>query len=355
MSNDVQFSSLNDLMNSGMGGKRLSNLLLNSNMDHNVLRPFIGDDGRYYVNKRIGNETKAVLHNEGTLRKLEWELLDSQVIQAAKPRLKLWDVLSQKVPYTLNDPLSVLTLQYQTQSDISEATISMDGLRTSEADRPTYDLVNLPIPVIHKDFSFPLREIAASRRGGTPLNISTAALASRRVAEMAEQLAVGSITYTAGGNTVYGLTNFPSRATFTMTAPTAGGWTPTTTVNEVLQMMQVSRDNYNYGPWDLFVSVNWPQYLDRDMAGAYKDKTLRQRLLDIEGINSITSLDYMSGYQMVLVQMTTDNIQGVKGMMPTVLQWDEAGGMEVRFKVMAIMVPWLKADKNANCGIVHGS
>jgi len=55
------------------------------------------------------------------------------------------------------------------------------------------------------------------------------------------------------------------------------------------------------------------------------------------------------------VQQTSDVIREVVGMDITTVQWEEEGGMRLNFKVMAILVPQLRADFNGNTGIVHGS
>ena len=341
--------------NGGPGSGAVAKKLLNSDFDVNALRPYIANDGRSYHDRMVNGEKRTFIDNDGTLRKLEWELLDKAIIPAAKPRLKLVADLLQSVPYSLPNPMGTTTIQYQQQSDISEATLSLDGVRRSERDRPTFSLVNLPIPIIHKDFSYNIRELETSRRGGQPLDTVTATLAARRVAEIAEQLAIGTLSYSSGGDTVYGLTNFPSRITYSITDPTGGGWTPANTVNDVLAMQLASRQHYNFGPWKLYVSLNFAQYLDRDMSGYYMNKTLRQRIKDIEGITDVVTLDYLTGYQMILVQMDANNIQMIKGMMPTMVQWEGSGGFEVFFKIFAILVPWLRSDKYGNCGIVHGS
>jgi hypothetical protein len=39
----------------------------------------------------------------------------------------------------------------------------------------------------------------------------------------------------------------------------------------------------------------------------------------------------------------------------TTVQWEEQGGLLLNFKIMAIMVPQLRADHNGNTGIVHGT
>ena len=352
----AMISNAKDLISGGGAvGQAIAKKLLNSDFDHNSLRPYVDEHGRGFHDRIVNGKKHTFIDNDGTLRKLEWELLDKTIIKAAKPRLKLVADLLQEVPYSLPNPMGQTTIQYQQQSDISEATISLDGVRRSERDRPTYSLVNLPIPIIHKDFSYNIREIETSRRGGQSLDVSTAELAARRVSEIAEQLAIGTLSFTSGGDTVYGLTNYPNRITYSISNPTGGGWTPAATIADILAMQLASRQHYNFGPWRLYCSLNFAQYLDRDMSGYYMNKTLRQRIKDIEGITDIVTLDYLTGYQLILVQMDSSNIQMIKGMMPTMVQWEGSGGFEVFFKVFAILVPWLRSDKYGNCGIVHGS
>ena len=245
-------------------------------------------------------------------------------------------------------------------TDIGFADVNMDGLTRTKGERPEYNLVNLPLPIIHKDFSFPLRELMVSRNSGTPLDTTTAELAGRRVAEAIEQLAIGNWgSYAFGGNSIYGLTTFPNRITSSLTLPTLTAWTPAKTVTEVLAMVQKSRLAFHYGPWVLYVSNLWDQYLDQDYiitGGAnVATQTLRERLAKISGIADIRTLDYLTGYQFVLVQQTQDVIREVVAMDITTVQWATQGGMELNFKVMAIMVPQLRADAYGNSGIVHAA
>ena len=134
----------------------------------------------------------------------------------------------------LDDARGMATaLEHEAQSDISPATISMDGIREGDSDRPLFDLRTLPLPIIHKDFQFSARQVMASRQGGSPLDVTSAELAGRRVAEEVEKLTLGeSDSYTFGGGSVYGFKNFPSRLTKTLTAPTTSN--QATTVQEVL-------------------------------------------------------------------------------------------------------------------------
>jgi hypothetical protein len=155
---------------------------------------------------------------------------------------------------------------------------------------------------------------------------------------------------------VYGLLNFPSRNTYTITAPTAAGWVPQDTITEVLAMKQALIGDKMYGPYYLYVGNGWSQYLDNDYSAANPTQaTLRSRLMMIEGLQGIRTLDHLTGFQMVLVQMTSDNMRTVIGMDITTLQWETNGGLEMHYKVMAIMVPQMRADPNGNSGIVHAN
>jgi len=337
--------------------------LLANNMDPGILRPFVGNDGRSYATiMENGKPTVKLLNNAtATLRKDAWQILDAAVVKAAKPRLKaVADLRGAGLTYNIPNGMSKTVVQTETQSDISDAVISMSGIRQSDTDRPVYEITNLPLPIIHKDFQFPTRQVMVSRNSGSPLDTSTAELAARRVAEQAEQLLLGtSGSYAYGGGTIYGYTNFPSRLTKTMTAPTAGGWTAATTVNEVLEMRLQAQQAFHYGPYMIYCSTAWDVYLDDDYSANKGDNTLRDRLKAINEISDVRTLDYLdtagTSYVMLLVQMTSDVVREVVGMDINTVQWETQGGMMLNFKVMAILVPQLRADQNSNTGIVHGT
>lgn len=342
----------------GLGGGGSVSTLLANNFNPAVLRPYIGNDGRSYIT--ANNQAVPVTNAPATLLRLEWTLLDEVVVRAALPRLRaVADLRGRGLQFTIPNGMSKTVLQTQNQSDINGASISMDGLADSVADRPQYNLANLPLPIIHKDFSFPARQIAVSRTGGMPLDLAMAELAARKVAEGAEQLLLGvTSTYAYGGGTIYGYTNFPSRLTFTLSSPLASGWVPRTLVNNILSMRLLSQQHFHYGPWVLYTSLAWDQFLDNDLnstSGNASNITLRDRIRRIEGIEDVVTLDYLNGYDMVLVQMTTDVAREVVGMDITTVQWETHGGMELHFKVMCILVPQLRSDSNGNTGIVHGS
>ena len=349
-----------DYILNGQASGSVAATLMANNMDVRCLRPFIGKDGRTYitVNGADGKPQAVPLTNAtATLRKDEWITVDQAVVKAAKERLSaVADLRSAGLTYNIPNGMGKTVLQTETQSDVSAAIISMDGMRASGSDRPVYETTNLPLPIIHKDFQFSARQVMTSRNGGSPLDTSTAELAGRRVAEEAEKLLLGvSSSFNYGGGIIYGYTNFPSRLTKSMTLPTASGWSGGTTVTEVLEMRQQSQAAFHYGPWMLYTSPNWDVYLDDDYSTAKGDNTLRDRLKKIQGINDVRTLDYLTGYQMVMVQMTSDVVREVIGMDTATVQWESKGGFQLNYKVLAILVPQLRADQNDNTGIVHGT
>lgn len=348
-----------DFVMNGQASGSLAARLMAANFDANALRPYINKNGRSCVTINQGGKYVEVplINTTATLRKDEWIQLDQAVVKAAKPRLQaVGDLRSRGLQYAITNGLGTTVLQTERQSDITEAEISMDGLVETKKDRPVFDIANLPLPIIHKDFQFSARQIATARQSGSPLDTSTAELAARRVAEYAEQLLIGTAdTYTFGGGTIYGYTNFPNSIPQTLTDPTDSAWTPATTLQEILEMRQNAYDAYHYGPFVLYNSPAWDQYLDNDYSAAKGDNTLRDRIAKIQGIEAIRTLDYLTDYDMVLVQMTSDVVREVIGMDITTLQWEDKGGLQVNFKVMAILVPQLRVDINGNGGIVLGS
>jgi len=350
-----------DFILNGQAQGKVAASLLSNGFDVSCLRPWIGKDGRHYIaqnhnGKMIAGPTPVA---NATLRKDEWKLLDDAIIMAAKERLRVVaDLRGAGLTFSIPNGMGKTVLQTESVSDITAATISMDPARKGEGDRPEYDLVNLPLPVIHKDFYFNARQIATSRGQQTSIDVTTAQLAARRVSEEAEKLVLGTAaSYSYGGGTVYGLTNFPSRITATITSPEDTGWTPLITVREVLAMRQASQDHLHYGPWVLYNAPAWDQYLDDDYSTAKGDATLRERIKKISGIQDVRTADYLGTgvFTLLLVQQTSDVIREVVGMDITTVQWEEEGGMRLNFKVMAILVPQLRADFNGNTGIVHGS
>jgi uncharacterized linocin/CFP29 family protein len=354
-----------DYIANGQAFGGVAQTMLQSGWDVQALRPFVGPDGRSYItrNARQNDGTfkqEAVLtrNDAAILWRQEWMQIDQAVIRAARaPRRVVADLRAAGLTYNIPNGMGKTVLETGVAGDITGATVSMDPARKSEGDRPQYDIRLLPLPVIHKDFEFTARQLEVSRSTGMPLDTTMIEMAGRKVAEEAEKMALGTSAFNGfsyGGGKIQGLTTFDHRETFTMTAPTDSAWTPELFITEVLAMRQKAIDNLATGPWVLYLSPDWGQYLDEDFK-QFSDRTLRERLQAIDGLGDVRVAWYLTGFQAILVQMTSDVIREVIGMDVTTLQWATNGGMTLNFKVMAIMVPQIRADIQNRSGIVHGN
>ncbi len=338
----------------------VANELLANGFDLRSRRPYIAKDGKGYVATTLNGKDTAVRVANATLRYDEWKMFDEAVLKAARPRLRaVADLRSAGLTYTIPNGMGKTVFVTEKMSDPGNAAISMDGLRQAADDRPVFEIENLPLPIISSDFSFSARQLAASRNGNTPLDTVMAEAAARRVAEEAEKLLIGNSTAwgstkTYGGGYIYGLTTHPDVTAVSISTPTGAATDGANLLADVLEMIQAAQDDYHYGPYALYFSSAWTQYLGADFK-TNSDKSIMTRLREIDGIQSIRTLDYMTGTTILLVQMTSDTVREVIGMDLTTVQWETSGGLEVHFKVMAIMVPQIRSDKNDHCGIVYGA
>lgn len=314
------------------------------------------------------NRTGFVLNTPTQLRFEEWKQIDNTVIRAARTRLKAWGDLMNRSSLTGFNGMGKLMLEYENMSDPGEAFVDMDSMTEGRNDAPAFQLEGTPLPITHSDFWFSSRKLAISRNGNTPLDSIMAEAAGRRIAEKIEDTLIGSVTGLVYGPSsryghtpgVYGYTNYPARFTKTdMTAPTAGGWTPQTLVNEVIGMMQSLMDIGFYGPYMMYYSTDWDKYMNRDYVGTYGYGPMKKRLLDIDGLIDVRRLDRMTStsnpYTVILVQMDPEVVRAVEGMPLTTVQWESMGGMRINFKVMTIAVPQFRNNQAYQTGIAHGT
>lgn len=337
--------------------KNMLERLVRFNGDPRCLRPWRGGNGKTYITLGTKEKPENIQLNSvsATLPYDSWKEIDDLIVPAARPRLKLvGHIRGAGLTYNLNN-IGKITLTTQTKGDISDAEMSMDGLRRSNRDRAPYEYTTLPLPITYKDLGFSAREILASQVGGERLDTSNVVLAAEKVAEEVEKIACGSRSeYSFGGGTIQGLRNFGQRIQIVITSPEDSAWTPELHVTEVLAMKQALQDAHYYGPYSLCYDNTWDQYLDRDFK-ALGDITLRARLKMIDGIDDIITLDYLQDFDVCMFQKTASVVRMIIGMDIMTIQWDEEGGLASNIKVMTIQVPQFRADQNGTSGLAHGA
>lgn len=296
------------------------------------------------------------LRTQDILRKEDWLEFDNAVSEVAGERLNaVGDLVSRGLTYNLTNPLGRTKFEYQQASDLTDAEVNMSGISDAQADLLEFESKDLPIPIIHKNFHLNIRQLSASRDRGESLDVSQARIASRIVSEKIEDILFNGSTVQVGGNSITGYTSDSARNTGSVTASWAlPGTTGEQIVQDAISMVNAADADKAYGPYILYVPFQVLTYLGDDYK-ANSDKTIMQRLLEIPRIEAVKGSSFLSGTNIVLVQLTSDTVDMINGFQPTMIQWESHGGMVLNFKVMSIMFPRIRSDFDGRSGIVHFS
>jgi len=311
------------------------------------------------VAKRLSKSGMNVnsLRTLATLRRDEWIEFDEAVLKAAQLRLNgVADLLSLGLVAHTNG-LGTTVFEYENQSDFTPAQVSMDAITRGLKDRVNFETNYLPLPIIHHDFTINARVLEASRNRGMSLDVSNAEMAARKVAEAAEtMLFTGANSLNFGGGVLYGYTDFPFRSVRTLTlAWDDASKTGAQILADVQGMKQDAINDRHFGPFKLYVPTAYESALDDDYdtAGLSNSLTIRERILKLENITSISVSDFLTADNVLLVEMNSETIRMIQGLPVTTVEWDTEGGMQHQYKVMTILVPQPRADQEERSGIVH--
>lgn len=349
-------------MNSSQGD--VAGALMNGGtLDPGRMRPFVGSDGRAYVTVYQGqgdptkpeNYKSIPIQTNATLRRDEWKRLDEAVLKISEQRLGgVQDLESRGLTYDLGNGMATTVLEYHDVSDAMEASLTMDGVTRSQGDRPVFQHVYLPLPIIHVDYEINARVLAASRNMGNPLDTTSAERAARKCNEKLEDMLFTATSYTFGGGTIYSYLNHPDRNQVTLSlAWDNASKTAAQILQDVINMKQASINAMHYGPWVIYIPTAYETVLDKDYDTVTPGTTIRERLLKISGITDIRVIDRLTANNVVMVQMTSDVVRLVRGMGIQNVQWGTEGNLITKYKVMMIQVPQVRADQEGNSGVVH--
>lgn len=312
---------------------------------------------RFLAAAKAGRQlTSGVLRTNDVLRRDEWVIIDTGIQEEALIRLQgVADLMARGLTRPIANALGKTVLQYGRDTFMDPATVSMDGITRTENDRVEFDYASLPLPITHKDWYLNIRSLMASRSGtGEPLDTTYSRKAARVVFEMLEQMLFqGGKTF--GQLPIYGYTTHPNRNTVAFGA--GGNWNLTTKTGDqyladLLAMITLAQADRAFGPYMLYIPADVSVRLDSNFTTTYPS-TIRERLLAVNGLLGITTVDQLPSGNVVLVQMVPDVVQWLDGEQPQTVQWDVEGGFHINFKCWAIGVPLVKADISGRSGIVH--
>lgn len=315
------------------------------------------------ISERMHRGLPVPTINAGNLLTKEaWVMLDNVVLEAARYRLRAWADLRAANTYGGFDGMANPILEFERSTDVGEAVEDMDGMTEARNFAPKFDLQGMPLPITHSDFFLSSRFLTVSKNKGTPMDTTRAEMAGRRIGEHIENVTIGITAGTTYGESasgssgryaydnpskVYGYMTHPDRLTGTgYSSPTGsnGG----TVLTNWLAIREQLYTNKFYGPYIVYTSTDWDQYLDNLFSTLEPSAgTLRKRLMEIEDIQDIRRLDFLNSsdypFTTIWVQMTPETARAVNGMDITTVQWPSMGGMRLNFKVMCIQVPQIRS------------
>jgi len=343
---------MNEYVMNGAAFGSIAARLLAANFSPRVLRPYTLADGRCVVANARGDGVEMV-HN-ASLGYDDWKQIDNTVQETLKSRLTVVNMLVRRgLVYNMGNGMGKTVLQSDAISGMTAASLSMIPAVKGPGDSVAFEPYLLPLPIASKPFTVDIRTLNNSRSGGTPLDTAGVSAATRVVAEAIEDSFCANQTFPAAGGTVYSLVNQPDRNTVNLTTAWSDpGVDGDDVLADVLEMKQAALNDSAYGPYALLVPAGWSSKLDT-IRNATSDKTTRQCILEIEGIQECLIAPRLPADEAVLVQLTPDVIQVVDAMAVTPLQWETDGGMLQHFLVAGIQVPRIRADYNGASGVVH--
>lgn len=327
--------------------------VFNANAPASIEATIGGGSGLVAQRLVANNFNVNALRTQDYLPKDAWTLMDNTVIDIARHTLSgVSDVMSRGLVYNVPNAMGVTRIEWQRTGDMGPAELNMAGVTEGRNDTMEMDLVGMPLPIVHKDFWINIRKQAASERAGMPLDTTQAAICARKVSERIESMLFLGDTSLGSNNAILGYATAPNRITGSTTASWATA-TGAQILADVIAMIAAANAKEMWGPFIFYVSYAAMSNLGNDFK-AESDKTILQRIKEIPGVGDVKSNYYVPNSDTVIaVQMTSDVVDIVDGIQPTVVQWDSLGGFVQNFKVLAIMVPRVKSTFAQQSGIIH--
>jgi len=307
----------------------------------------VNEHGYVVIQNAQGVRTNSLL------RKDEWEKLDAAVLTAATGQLNAIDrlrstpMLSEKL-----DSIGVLVSQYTQASQLTRPSVSLSGRAAPDFDRQDFDLVGVPIPVIHKEIQIGARELAASRRGlGAGIDVSHIYEASRVVAQELERIFfLGDANISLNGNILYGVTNQPDVNTGSAT----GGFDTLSNQVPTFRNMIIAAagDNY-FGPYEFWIARTQYNEMALNFYTDGSGDSGLDRIMKMSGVAAVHPSDWMTAGTGLLVTMDPNVLDLQWFQINQVVEWASPDGMAHNFKIMTVAAPRIKADYDGQSGIVY--
>ena len=301
-----------------------------------------------------------VSNADRTLRHDEEQLWDEKLVEIARDRNTAFMDLQNKGLIKAVGIGDILAM-WERVSNGTAPNIDMDGMTAGQDDILTFEEVGVPIPMIHKDFMYNHRQMAASERRGANISTTGIATATRLVMDQVNEIIFNGIpNFVVSGLRVYGYTTHPDRITMTIQdwktiAETAGAATANELiVADVQKMLNALYAKSQFGPFTLYVAKNLWAALQLDYSDQKGDNTIMQRIEAFRDIDAVRPGDNLADSSIALVGLNEENVDYAVGQDLIQTQWS-ATPFGTRYKVWTAGAPRIKSDANKSLGIVHGT
>lgn len=296
-----------------------------------------------------------LIGNASAIPRDAWMRIDTKSADVARDTLVLFGRLAAASTTAIG--IGDLVSYYNQTSDSGEVNVSMDGRSEGKGDKVLTRYVGTPVPILDSYTArYGWREMAVMAKGGGMFDQKSIANNQRRLAEKLEDMALnGDAKINVGGNTIYGLRNFPQRTTNThgLTLATATG----------AQWLAAFKDgaakligDKNYGRVTVFANFSdWFAAENTDFAANYP-KTIAQRLLEMGQILEVVPVPRLPANELIFI---ADFAQGSWGSilsaMPIVTRPKARHNPEddYVFGTMAAAAPQFTADYDGKSAIAH--
>ena len=258
------------------------------------------------------------------------------------------DVRAAGLTVTLRN-IGVTLYEFDRITPVGEATQSMSILNLGDRDLVTFIRGAVPVPVTASQFEMDARMAAAGGgANGGSVSMTNIEEHTRSVAEKLEDTLVNGSDVVLDANTLPGYTTLSTRETLSFTQ---GAWSSATgltgAIADVIAARGALRDNGFTGPYILYLPTNFDGVLDDDYK-AESDRTLRERLLAMDGIAQVKVLPSLADDNVLLVQMTRSVVEMPIGQDITTVTWDLMGGLATRWAILGVITFALKASAVRN-------
>lgn len=283
-----------------------------------------------------------------------WRRIDSRSVQLQRDILVMFNRLAQanSTPVGMADLVSY----FPKISDSGEVHVTMDGRSEGRADQALVQYEGTPLPIFDSQARFGWRQMEVMRRGPSGIDTATISNHQRKVSEKLEDVVLngyGSIN--VAGSTIYGLRNFPQRASdvhgLDLKGATGAQW-----LSVIEKLVNAHLGDNAYGRISIFLNYSDYTYADINEFTAGYPKTILARLREVSQVAEIVPVPRLAANEVISIANISNGDWGtILNGMPMVTRPKVRHNPEddYVFGVLAAAVPQFRSDFEGRSQIAH--